>query len=101
MRNTLKAVNRTYATTIFALVNLLSNRKIPLSISFCWDGLQIRFPWNHGDIICHSGSYGHDQNCVESMGCPWDDDDVTCLSLEEAYNNIVAWYEEYEGLREG
>lgn len=101
MKTNTMMINSAYAISILTLANALTAYNVPYTLNVIWDGLQIRFPWNHGDIVCHSGSYGHDQNCVESMGCPWDDDNVTCLSLDEAYNNIVAWYEEYEGLREG
>jgi len=86
-------INPKYANSIFVLANLLSERNVPFSLNLCWDGLQMRFPWNGGDIICHSGSYNSDDNYVESMGCPWDNNDVSCLSLEEAYVNIVDWYQ--------
>jgi hypothetical protein len=31
---------------------------------------------------------------VESMGCPWDEDDVTSLSIEDALEKITNWYSE-------
>lgn len=86
-------INPKYANPIFVLANLLSERNVPYSLNPCWDGLQMRFQWSKGDIICHSGSYNSDDNFVESMGCPWDEDDVSCLSIEEAYLNIVDWYQ--------
>jgi len=91
---TMMQINPKYATTILTLANALSERYIPFTLNVIWDGLQIRFPWNDGDIVCHSGSYGHDDGNVESMGCPWDEDDVTCLNLDEAIDGIEKWYAE-------
>lgn len=37
-----------------------------------------------GDIIIHDFSYGHERQCYETMGFPWDDEDVTgYLSLDD------------------
>lgn len=83
-----------YAVPILTLANALSERCIPFTLNVIWDGLQIQFPWNDGDIVCHSGSYGHDDGNVESMGCLWDEDDVTCLNLDEAIDDIEKWYAE-------
>ena len=80
-------INPEYANTIFSLAKLLSARNVPFSLNPCWDGLQMR------DIVCHSGSYGSEDNFVESMGCPWDRDDVSCLGISEAYFKIVNWYQ--------
>lgn len=87
-------INSKFANTILTLTKFLSERDIPYTLHICWDGLQVCFPWNDGDLICHSGSYGHDKNMVESMGCPWDEDDVTSLSIEDALEKITNWYSE-------
>ena len=89
-------INSKYATPILTLSNALSERNIPHTLNVIWDGLQIRFPWNYGDLVCHSGSYGHDCDNLESMGCPWDDEDVSCICVEEAINLITEWYTENE-----
>lgn len=87
-------INPNFANTILTLANSLTEHNIPHTINVNWDGLQIRFPWNDGDLICHSGSYGHDNDMVESMGCLWDTDDVTSLSVEDALEKLTAWYAE-------
>ncbi len=86
-------INPSYANPILTLANLLTENNVPHTLNVIWDGLQIRFPWNGGDVVCHSGSYGHDYGYVESMGCPWDRDDVSYLSVEEILDYIVTWYE--------
>ena len=89
-------INPDYAKPILALANLCTSEKIPHIINPIHDGLQIRFPWNNGDFVCHYFSYGHEYGDVESMGCPWDGDDVTRLTVEDAIVNLVSWYREYK-----
>lgn len=83
-----------YAKPILNLSNALSERNIPHTINVLWDGLQIHFPWNNGDIICHSGSFGHEVGDVESMACPWDDEDVSHLTVKDAVDRIITWWQE-------
>lgn len=85
-------INPKYAQPILTLANTLIERGIPCSINIIYDGLQIRFPWNDGDLICHMGSYGNTVGNVESLGCPWDEDDVTRLTVDEALEKITEWY---------
>lgn len=85
-------INPEYAYVILTLANYLIERNIPLRIVTLYDGLQIRFPWSDGDLICHQYSYGADDGCVESFGCPWDEDDVTRLTIDEAVEKISEWY---------
>ena len=87
-------INQKYANTILLLANKLSEKNIPHTLNTILNGLQIRFPWNNGDLVCHFGSYGSEEGCVESYCCPWDNGDVSCLSIEEAFDNIVEWYAE-------
>lgn len=89
-------INPEYAKPILTLSNQLTECEIPHTVNVIWDGLQIRFPWNDGDLVCHSGSYGHDYGAVESMGCPWDDEDVSCISIEDALDRICDWYAKNE-----
>ena len=89
-------INPKYAKPILALSNLLTEYGIPHTLNVNWDGLQIRFPWNHGDLICHSGSYEHDKGMLESMACPWDDEDVSTISVDDAFIGICKWYAEDE-----
>lgn len=85
-------INPDFVNPILTIANVLTERNIPHSINVIYDGLQIRFPWNYGDLVCHSGSYGHDCGKVESMGCPWDEDDVSCISVDEAIEFIANWH---------
>lgn len=89
-------INPEYAKPILALANLCTMEKIPHFINTIHDGLQIRFPWNDGDIVCHFFSYGHEYGDVESYNCPWDEGDVTRLTVEDAIINLVSWYKEYK-----
>lgn len=88
-------INPTYATRILDIANALTERNIPCTINTCWDGLQIRFPWNNGDIICHNFSLGHDLGAVESYHCPWDDDEdeVSSIRPDDAISYITNWYD--------
>lgn len=65
----------------FAATSLLSRalmmRGIPHTIQPLFDGYKITFPWCEGDAIIHSYSYGHEEGLFETMGFPWDRDDVT------------------------
>jgi len=85
-------INPDFANTILTLSNKLSAHNIPHTLNVIQDGLQIRFPWNSGDIICHHYSHGHNDGKVESMGCPWDNFSVSCLDIEDALNCIIVWY---------
>ena len=89
-------INPAFADPILTIANALTERNIPHTINVIWDGLQVRFPWNCGDLVCHSGSYGHDHGNIESMGCPWDGDDVSCICVDEAINRIANWYADYK-----
>lgn len=44
-------INPEYAKPILTLSNSLNKRNIPHTVNVIWDGLQIRFSWNDGDII--------------------------------------------------
>lgn len=91
-------LNTEYVNNILAIANALSERKIPYTIHPLYDGLQLRFPWTKGDIVCHGFSYGCNHRCVESYNFPWDKedefDDVTCLALDDAFNKIAELYTE-------
>ena len=63
-------INPNYANTILNLSNRLTDYNIRHTVKVIWDGLQIRFPWNNGDVVCHSGSYGHEEGMVESYCFP-------------------------------
>ena len=87
-------INSTYAARILYITNALAERNIPCTIHMICDGLQIRFPWSKGDIVCHKFSIGHDLGAVESYHCPWDDDEeeVSSIRPDDAISYITNWY---------
>lgn len=90
-------INPDFVNPILTISNALNGYNIPHTLNVIWDGLQIRFPWNQGDIVCHSGAYGHQVSKVESMGFPWDDGDVSCLTVGDAIEDVVALWHKVEG----
>ena len=84
-----------FGTVILTLAAQLSTAHVPFTVNKCFDGWQLRFPWCEGDVICHSGSYGHDDMCVESYQFSWDEGDVSVLTPDEAAERIIACYADY------
>ncbi len=84
--------NPIYATPILFLSSQLEEAEIPHTTNPLWDGYQIKFPWCNGDVVCHSFSYGSSHGNVESYCFPWDEGDVTELTIAEAFCNIVDYY---------
>ena len=85
-----------YFERIADLVLTLSDNGIPCHVENLYDGYKVTFPWCCGDVIAHSymlgrGEYGYN---VESMGFPWDKDDVTLLDVQEAIDLITKYYKE-------
>ena len=89
---TFMTLNNEYASPIINLSDLLNTAKVPHSCNPIHDGLQLRFDWCDGDVVCHFFSYGHEFGFVETWGFPWDEDDVTSLSVEECYRRICDYY---------
>lgn len=85
-------INSAYIENILTLANLCTAKKVPFTLNLCHDGLQIRFPWCVGDVVCHSASFGSYDGCVETFRFPWDEDDVTILLPEEAAIRIADYY---------
>lgn len=88
----LEPLNPKYEATIHQLATALYAASIPYTYYRIFDGAQLRFPWCEGDVVCHSGSYGSHDGKVESYCFPWDEGDVTKLSVEDAYLKISAYY---------
>lgn len=89
-------INPEYAKPILEVANNLSEASIPFTINVLWDGLQIRFPWCDGDIICHSGSFEHERGYVETYCFPWDEGDVSILSTSEVIIEIINYYHNWD-----
>lgn len=65
---------------------------IPCTMIAVLDGFQLRFPWHDGDVVCHGYSYGSPSGCVESLGFPWDNEDVSVHTPEEFTELIRGLY---------
>ena len=88
--------NPIYAMPILVLSSCLEEMEIPHTTNPLWDGYQIRFPWCDGDVVCHNFSYGHSAGHVESYCFPWDEGDVTELTISEAFVKVVDYYNSKE-----
>ena len=82
----------TYEERIDAIASYCDLYNIPYTTNSLLEGKQIRFPWCAGDVACHEFTYGTDIDKVESYCFPWDNEDVTVLSVEEAAGLIVGYY---------
>ena len=89
-------LNSDYVSSIISIANFCSRHKILFTLHPLYDGLQIRFPGCYGDMICHSGSYGHSFGHVESYAFPWDEGDATELTIDEAKKKLLDYYSHKE-----
>ena len=85
---------KNYYERISFIKSILDSLHIPCSMNELWEGYQLRFPWCEGDVAAHDGTYGAKTGKVESYCFPWDNDDVTVLTPEEAAIKIIALYNE-------
>ena len=87
-------MSREYFKRIAYLVTELSDNGVPMHVENLYDGYKVTFPWCRGDVIAHSGmlGWGKCEHTVESMGFPWDEDDVTLLDVQEAIDLITNFY---------
>jgi hypothetical protein len=80
------------------LVGLLCLAEIPHEITECWGTPQIWYPSAEEpvcDVICHSGSYGHEEGLLEIMGLVDKDhgDSVEgYLTAREVFRRILNHY---------
>lgn len=82
----------TYAERIITIAAALDRAGVPYTIHRIYEGWQLRFPWDKGDIAVHDGTYGAKHDKVESYEFPWDNDGVSVLSVEEAIQKIIIYY---------
>ena len=80
-----------YLMTISIVAAILEDNNIPFTMDELCDrcGYKITFDWTEGDVVCNSAV---PQETVESMGFPWDEDDVTQLSPEYMGARIVGYF---------
>lgn len=81
-----------YQSATAVLSAILTRENIPHEVISLHGGFQIRFPWCYGDVVCHSFSYGNKWGEFESYGFPWDEEDVTVLSISDAVTKIIKYY---------
>lgn len=85
---------KNYYERISFIRSILDLLHIPCTMNEIWEGYQLRFPWCEGDVAAHDGTYETKNGMVESYCFPWDDDDVSVLTPEEAAIKIIALYNE-------
>lgn len=83
-----------YSERILYIASILLAKAVPFTINDIFDGMQLRFPWTHGDIACHYFTYGAASGAVESYCFPWDEGDVTVLTPDEAAEKIIEYFEQ-------
>jgi len=81
-----------YFTPIIKVAKALDSANIPFEFHSAFDGAQLRFPWSAGDIVCHNFSRGANAGYVESYQFPWDNDDTSMLTTDEAIEKISNYY---------
>ena len=81
-----------YCEPIRKLYSILESAGVPCVIIPCFDGEQIRFPWCYGDVACHRWTEFSKDGKVETYKFPWDEDDISALTIEEAANKIINLY---------
>lgn len=86
-------MEKMYEQIINELALELAAVGVPYEINECYEGWQLRFPWCMGDVAIHDGTYGHSMGKVESYQFPWDNGDVTVLSVDAAAALIISYYE--------
>ncbi len=90
-----------YQSTTLTLSLILTREKIPHTVEKLHGGYQFRFPWCRGDMVCHSYSYGSKWGSLESYNFPWDEDDVSVFSVDEAAEKIIEHYYKLKKEEEG
>lgn len=91
-------LNLTYLTALSYLIAGCNDSGIGIkSVNTYMNGFQILFENISGDAIIHDGSYGRATGCIETIGMPWDYDDVSThdpkhlVKLMKAYLNGERW----------
>lgn len=93
-----------YEIAIHELTRYLDRLDIPYEEpEKLYDGFAVRFPWCHGDVACHSYTYGGRDGLMESYCFSMDDGDVTgYLHPLEALEIVLHdWNERNKQMREG
>lgn len=98
-----KYINTTYINALVDLVNACRRLDVKLDkVQHLFNGWRVTFKGYSGDAICHDGSYDSQFGYWESIGFPWDGDDVsvhdadTLVAFIAALNNVETPWEEDE-----
>lgn len=89
--------NNFHPTEMYKLINMLVKFKIPFEeVQEIYDTPQIWYPSykdHKCDVICHAGSWGHEEGLLEMMGLIENDDVCGYLSANEVFCLIQKDYE--------
>ena len=73
------AINPIYVNGLVELVALCRAHNVEVTkVQFFQNGFRVEFEVDDGDAILHDGSYGRNDGTWETIGFPWDGDDVSC-----------------------
>lgn len=78
-------MNTLFKFQILRLCSMLQAANIPFELRDCWDGYQVCYPTKEvcvSDVVCHGGSYGHQQGLLEIMGL---------VDEEEVGDSVEGW----------
>lgn len=80
---------KSYANDRRRFNRILKKAGIPFTCYPLYDGYKWEFPdYPSGDVIIHSGSYACKFGWFESMGFPWDGEDVAIATASTLARNI-------------
>ena len=89
----MRMITEEHYNTIQEFTGLLLHCHIPFSVTYSFDGgAKWTFPFTDGDFICNCAVFG--PSYVESMAMPWDEDDVTTCTLQQAISNLRKYFKE-------
>ena len=91
---------RNYEDRIDFIAICLSTMGIPYEKRPIYEGWQLLFPWTCGDVAVHDGTYGAKCGMMETYEFPWDEDDVSELTPEEAADRIITYWEQLQKNRD-
>lgn len=71
-------INPVYVNGLIALVEACAENGVKITeIRYYMNGFRVLFDVEGGDAILHDGSYGRHSGEWETIGFPWDGDDVS------------------------
>lgn len=80
--------NREDSKKMRLIGDLLKKNNVPFDWNNTDFGLQLRFGWCDGDVVCHEGTF----HMPESYNFPWDDGDVTREDPDMMAQLITEYY---------